>query len=265
MIVDDEPLARRRVESLVREQADLELVAQAGNGEDAVALILEQRPDLVFLDVQMPLCDGFGVLARLEPDQRPEVIFITAYDQYAIKAFEVHAVDYLLKPFDNERFEASLDKARGTIRLKRPQDFVDNLLDMVKLYRQEQNRYLQHFVFKKNGRLLKVPVRDVFCIEASGNYLNLMSPEETHLYRGTMNGIEAELDPTVFLRIHRSYVVNMGLVTGVVYLGNNEYRFDFGHGLSRLSGRRYKETILAFLSAANLEASQASDSAHSRH
>lgn len=254
MIIDDEPLARRRVESLLKEQDDITIVGEAGNGHDAIALILEKKPDLIFLDIQMPLCDGFGVLARLKPEERPEVIFATAYDQYAIKAFEVHAVDYLLKPFDNERFEAALDKARGLLRMKRPQDFVDNLLDMVRLYREDQNRYLQHFIYKKKGRMVKVAARDVLYLEASGNYLALVTANEEHLYRGTMNGIEAELDPTVFLRIHRSYMVNTAHVKDVTYLNNNEYCFQFENGDSRDSGRRYKDAIMAFLTASDMEA-----------
>ncbi len=206
LIVDDEPLGRQRIRSLLKEEADLEIVGECGNGRDAVAAIRDQQPDLVFLDVQMPGLDGFGVLEAVGPEQMPAVIFVTAHDNYALRAFEVHALDYLLKPFDRQRLRQALQRARQQITQRdKTVGQYNALLEDV----QSNRKILDRLVIKSSGRVFFLKTEEIDWIEAAGNYLRLHVGGEVHLLRETMTNLETRLNSGKFIRIHRSTIVNI--------------------------------------------------------
>jgi two-component system LytT family response regulator len=200
LIVDDEPLARGRIRDLLAGEADVEVVGECRDGAEAVRALRELRPELVFLDVQMPEMDGFEALAEVAHEPLPLVIFVTAYDQFAIKAFEVHALDYLLKPFDAARFARALARAREHLSQRK--------LEELEAHRQRLSR----FVVRSGGRISFVKAREVDCIEATGNYMRLHVGKESFLVRETMAELEAKLDPARFVRVHRSWIVNLDRV-----------------------------------------------------
>jgi two-component system LytT family response regulator len=198
LIVDDERLARARLVRLLRRSQDIEILGVACDGEEAVLMIAELRPELVFLDVQMPGLSGFDVLDVI--DSRTNVIFTTAFDQYALRAFEVHALDYLLKPFDEERLSASLDRAAVMIRGARADPGLRPFL--------EQMAPPERFVVRTPGRIVFLPLGEVDWIEAAGNYVYVHAGRERHLIRGTLKAIESRF-ASRFARIHRSAIVNL--------------------------------------------------------
>jgi two-component system LytT family response regulator len=207
LVVDDEPMARERVRSLLAGQPDIEIVAECADGPQAVAAIERHAPQLVFLDVQIPIFDGFDVLRAVPPDRMPLVVFITAYDEYALRAFEVHALDYLLKPFESGRFYSTLERARDLIERQRAGDLGRKLLAMVQDLRPEGSPPADRLVVKSSGRIFFVRLDEIDWIDAAGNYVRLHVNGETHLFRETMNAIEKRLDSR-FVRIHRSHIVN---------------------------------------------------------
>lgn len=213
LIVDDEPLARERIRTLVCSDPEIEIAGECANGRAAVAAIERQAPQLVFLDVQMPDLDGFGVLEAVGPERMPVTIFVTAYDRYALRAFEVHALDYLLKPFDRERFETALARAKKQIR-RHDEDLHERLLALLEDLK-PGSKYLQRLVIKSGGRIFFLRAEEIDWIEASGNYVRLHVGKESHLLRETMNGIEARLDPARFVRVHRSTMVNLDRIKEV--------------------------------------------------
>src|SRR5262245_2274789 len=198
--VDDEPLARERVASLVHDDAGLELVGEASNGLDALDLITTASPDLVFIDVEMPELSGFGVVSALRGGRMPAIVLVTAYDKYALRAFEVGVIDYIQKPVTPQRFAAAVERARAQLQ-RRSQDQADALLaNVATLERARGNR--TRFVVRRGNAHQFVPVEQVDWIDVADNYLQLHSGARTHLYRGTMKEIEEELDPSTFVRIH---------------------------------------------------------------
>jgi two-component system LytT family response regulator len=225
LVVDDEPLARRRVLRLLADEPSVQVVGEAGNGAEAVEMIREKRPDLVFLDVQMPEMDGFAVLRALEPEPMPMVVFVTAFDQYAIQAFEVHALDYLLKPFDPERLQAALRRAEAhAARAGRDHERkLVELLEHVAREQQEIGRRIApqqpaasgRLLVKQGERMVLLRSADVDWIESEGNYVGLHVAKQKYLVRGTMSSMEEQLDPRLFLRIHRGTIVNLDRVKEV--------------------------------------------------
>ncbi len=211
LIVDDEPLARERIRTLLRKEPDIEVIAECGDGSRAVTAIEKHRPDLVFLDVQMPEADGFDVLEAIGAEQMPAVIFVTAYDKYALRAFEVNALDYLLKPFDRARFRESLERARQQLRRARDGEVSERLLALLGSIRARQ-QHRERLVVREGGRIFFLRAEEIDWIEAAGNYLRLHAARQSHLIRETMAGIEAQLDPAKFTRIHRSTIVNLDRV-----------------------------------------------------
>jgi len=193
VIVDDEPLARERLRMLLRDEPDVDIVGEAGDAAAAAETIAALSPDLVFLDVQMPGATGFDVIEAIGADKMPFVIFVTAYDRYALKAFEVHALDYLLKPFDRDRFRQSLARARQLAARAVPGDLEKRLLAIVQDLRPAPNR-IDRFVVKSGGRVFFVRTDEIDWIEAAGNYVKLHIGGDTHLLRETMNAVEAKLD-----------------------------------------------------------------------
>src|SRR6186997_1494863 len=205
LIVDDEPLARRNLRLLLEQDSQIEILEECRNGREAVKAINTLSPDLIFLDIQMPEMDGFDVLAHVGPEQIQAIIFVTAFDQYALKAFDVHALDYLLKPFDDERFARALERAKSSKRL-----FA--LLEERESERKgstQEEKYLTRLMIKASNRMVLLKVGDIDFIEADGNYAKLHVGRKAHLLREKMHDLEGRLDPGKFVRIHRSVIVNL--------------------------------------------------------
>lgn len=247
IIVDDEPDARERLRELATQDATIDVVAECRNGNEAVLAIAKHKPDLVLLDVQMPQMNGFDVVRRIGATRMPFTIFVTAYDQYALKAFEVSAVDYLLKPYDDARFHASVAKAKKLIAMSTSDRLTGRLMDLMRDHLHEQSDFIETFSIRDKGRDHVVHVDDVIFLRAEGNYLKLVLADRSFLYRMTMNAVETELDPARFLRIHRSYMVNMLHIRTTRYSGNNEFIFTMANGERIVSGRSYKEPIAKVL------------------
>ncbi|MBZ5679664.1 MAG: LytTR family DNA-binding domain-containing protein [Acidobacteriia bacterium] len=226
VIVDDEPLARSNLAVLLRHDPDIEIVRECGSGAEALAEIRSAKPDLVFLDVQMPECDGFDVLELLGPDLPPAVVFVTAYDQYALRAFETGALDYLLKPFDNARFDLALDRAKQRITRSR-----------------ELPRKLERLAIKGTGQVSFVKVSEIDWIEAADYYACLHVGPKSHLLRRSMSELEQELDPDVFCRIHRSSIVNLDRVRGLKLSEDGEYEVLLDNGARLRLSRRYRKQL----------------------
>jgi len=247
LIADDEPAARARLARLLCQDPEIEVVGECRNGAEVIEAVAKHRPDLLFLDVQMPQSNGFDVLQHLSnalPRERlPFVVFVTAHDQYALKAFDVNAVDFLLKPYDDERFQASLEKARKFMELRMSSKLTGRLMDLVREHMHANSEYVEVFNIRDKGREHKVPVDEIIYLRAEGNYLHLQLKDRHHLHRMTMNAVESELDPSRFLRIHRSYIVNKAHVRNSRYSGNNEFVFHMANNERIISGRSYKEQI----------------------
>jgi two-component system LytT family response regulator len=211
LIVDDETLGRSRLRHLLKSETDFEIIGECADGQEALAALRGFEPDLVFLDVQMPELNGFEVLAQLTAGKLPAVIFVTAFDQFAIKAFEAQALDYLLKPFEDERFHESLERARIRLANGGSGDFSERLLKLVKAC-SPQSQWITRMAVKRDGRMVFLNVLEIDHIEAVGNYLKLHSGSETHMLRGRLSELEKRLDPDRFFRIHRSRIVNLDRV-----------------------------------------------------
>jgi two-component system LytT family response regulator len=247
VIVDDEPLARRGIRAQLKEEEDIEIVAECRNGLEAVAAIEKQAPDLVFLDVQMPELDGFGVLKAVGVDHMPAVIFVTAYDQYALRAFDVHALDYLLKPVDAERFAGAMQRARKQIEHHGVQDLnqrLQNFLDDV----QSKQKFTERLVIKSGGRIFFLNVEEIDWIEAADNYVRVHAGRDSHLLRETMNSLENRLNPEHFLRIHRSRIINIRQIKELQPLFRGEYDITLRDGTRLESGRGYRDRLQKLLS-----------------
>jgi two-component system, LytTR family, response regulator len=266
LIVDDEVLSRRGVEIRLRSAADFEIVAQCANGREALAAIQQFKPDLVFLDIQMPGISGFEVLARLPQESLPVVVFVTAYDQYAIRAFEARAIDYLLKPIDDERFAAALARVREHVRARSAADQRDRLmqiiaevtgcgelaLDDLLVHGRKAIEGLRPEVLPiRQGReTLRVPVASIEWIDAAGDYMCIHAGGDTHILRGTMKELEEILDPKLFQRVHRSTIVNLRIVKSLRAHMNGEYFLTLEGGHELKLSRSYRDKVEYFLSGA---------------
>lgn len=248
LVVDDEPLARQRVVSLLKNYPEIQMIGECRNGEEAIEAINSKKPDLIFLDIEMPGMDGFGVVSNIDLNYKPFIIFATAYNQYALKAFNIHAIDYLLKPFDDDRFDEALKLAEQQIKLKNSSNFNEKLLRLISEFNAEPEEYIRQFKIKLRGREKFIKTEDLHFIEAEGNYLMLHHENGRDLFRSTMSSVEKELNPNRFLRIHRSYFVNTIYVKDIRYISNNEYKVTLKNGKEIVSGRSYKEAIKSYLS-----------------
>lgn len=228
LIVDDEPLARSNLKVLLRDDPDTESIAECGSGAEAVAEIRGTRPDLVFLDVQMPECGGFDVLERLIGLELPVIVFVTAYDEYALHAFDAGALDYLLKPFDDTRFRLALERAKE--KLGR---------------RNEAGPRLQRLAVKESGTLYYVPIADIDWIEAADYYACLHVGSKSHLLRRSIADLVSDLDPQLFCRIHRSVIVNLRRVMGLEVDGAGEYEVVLHGGQKLRLSRRFRKDFMA--------------------
>ena len=230
------------IREMLDSDSEVEVVGECANGREAVDVIKSSSPDIVFLDIQMPELGGFEVLESLEPNTTPYVIFVTAYDQYAVRAFEVHALDYLLKPFDRERFEVAWQRVKGQIQLdrtsRRDQDIIA-LLEELKA----GPRYLERLVIKNGGRVFFLHVQDVYCIEAEGNYVRVYDNQKGYLLRETISSLEGQLDPKQFLRIHRSAIVKIDRIKEMQPWFHGEYRIIMENGKQLALSRNYRANL----------------------
>lgn len=242
LVVDDEPMARERILSLLSQETDVEVVGQCSDGVQAVSAIQQLAPELVFLDVQMPAVDGFGVIQQVGADRMPMVVFVTAYDEYALQAFEVHALDYLLKPFGRDRLQQCLDHARHQRDRHRAGELGKSLLALVQDFRPDQKKQ-ERLVVKSGGRVFFVRTEDIEWIEAAGNYVRLHMKDQSHLFRETMNQMEARLDQQRFFRIHRSRIVNTERIRELQPWFNGEYVVVLHNGTQLRLSRSYREKL----------------------
>jgi two-component system LytT family response regulator len=246
LIVDDEPLARQRLRRLLEADPDIAILGECGDGDDAVAKLRALRPDLAFLDVQMPVLDGFGVIEALAGTDLPVVIFVTAHDRYALKAFEVHALDYLLKPFDKARFAAALARAKAQVRQGNAAGLSERLQELLQGM-PARRAGPDRLVVKSGGRIYFVPVDDIDWIEAAGNYLRLHVGKDDHLLRESLTALEKKLDPAHFVRIHRSTIVNLARIRELQPAFHGDYVIILNDGtelaLSRSCRERLEEAL----------------------
>ena len=258
LIVEDEPLARRRLVNLLKDRPGYEIAGECGDGRSAVEAITTQPPDLILLDVQMPEMNGFEVLEALDPDHMPAVIFVTAYDEYALHAFEVHALDYLLKPFDDERFEDALACARERIH----HDQIDGLgRQLVALAqnlhtaseppaehdRPPSSGYLERIALKSSDRIVLLKTEEIDWIEGAGVYVKLHAGGKTHLLRDTLKRLEHSLDPDCFMRIHRSTIVNIDRIKEFKNYFHGEYLVLLEDGTQLKLSRTYRDRLEALV------------------
>lgn len=255
IIVDDEPLARRGLSLRLAERDDLELVAECSNGDEALAAVAEHSPDLLFLDIQMPGMDGFGVINNLQADTMPLVIFATAFDQFAVDAFEVNAVDYVLKPVDDERLAAAVDRALEMHRQRNLEEQKRNLVNacmqlsgasasvVEEIAEGDAGVYPDKLSIRDGDEVHIVPVDSIDWIDAAGDYMCVHAENVTHIMRITMKQLEAMLNPLRFLRIHRSTIVNADRIESAQNLTNGEFLLTLAGGAQLKVSRSYRDKI----------------------
>ncbi len=247
LIVDDEPLARERVRSLLQQEPDIDILAECDNGTEAIAAIRKQSPDLVFLDVQMPGLDGFDVLRGLGDHPLPLVIFVTAHDQHALKAFEVHALDYLLKPFKQARFKEAVQRARTTLATQQTGAVSSKLLALLGQAKPDRD-YLARIPVRNGDRVVFVKTQLIEYMESAGNYVVLHAGKENHVVRETLSGLESKLDPKQFVRISRSTLVNVDQIKELqpLFKGEHVVLLHNGKQLTMTRGLREVQELLKF-------------------
>jgi two-component system, LytTR family, response regulator len=248
IIIDDEPAAREIIRTLLADMPQFSVVDEATNGSEAVAKILHHRPNLIFLDIQMPRFDGFTVLQKVWPEHQPAIIFTTAYDQYALRAFDVSAIDYLLKPFDDIRFKKAIER---TLERLHDQNFVkiEALLNQLITAQAApaQQGYLQRILVKDQSRMFFVALADVLYLDADGNYITLHTGTGKHIIYDSLTYLETRLDPGQFVRIHRSHIVNLACIREIESLSNGDYKVLLKTGQVLKWTRHFKDNLQSFL------------------
>jgi two-component system, LytTR family, response regulator len=239
LIVDDEPLAREWARNGLQDEPDLEIIGECGEGEEAIQAIQSSHPDLVLLDVQMPGCSGLDVVHEIGAAQMPAIIFITAYDEYAVKAFELNAVDYLLKPFDEERFRESIDRARR--RIGEPGSRLREQLEA--LLESRTQKWVKRLVIRNGERYEFVLTDTIDWIESANNYVELYCGPKRYLLAETLTSLENRLDPAKFIRIHRCRIVNTSRIVAVHPLLSGTYEMELRNGSRLTTGRQYKDAV----------------------
>jgi two-component system LytT family response regulator len=240
LIVDDEPRARGLIRKMLRSVKEFEVVGECSNGYEAIAAVKDLKPDLMLLDVQMPEIDGFGVLEGLRREPLPQVVFITAHDQYALRAFEANALDYLLKPFDEVRLLAMLQRASARLAQVADSDRNQTILSLLDSLKASRS-YLDRFVVRLRGRMLLLPVEEVEWIESEDKYVRLHAKGGSYLIRDTLARLEGSLDPKQFLRIHRSAIVRLGFVQEIHSDFHGNHRIVLRNGREVPLGRNYRD------------------------
>ncbi len=249
LLSDDEALARERLRSLLEEESDLQIVAECGDGKSAVATIKREKPDLVFLDIQMPEIDGFGVVSALGAEHMPLTIFVTAYDRYAMKAFEVHALDYLLKPVAKERMQEALDHARKQLQSPSEAMFQHRVLNLLAELDSRQSAP-QRIVIKSDGEIVCLKPNEIDWAESAGNYVCLHVNGVTHILRETITSLESRLGHRQFLRVHRSTLVNVDRIKTLRPALYGDYAILLRDGTKLTLSRGFRENVLKRLGSA---------------
>jgi two-component system LytT family response regulator len=246
VIVDDELLARKFIRRMLKHEGDWELVGEASNGREAVEIIRTQKPDIVFLDVQMPEMDGFAVLEQVGLGQLPDIVFTTAYESYAIRAFELHALDYLLKPFDQQRFRDAIRHAKERLHSRQQEDGrrqIGALLERIN----SRQPYLDRLIIKADGRITFLNTHEIDWIEADDKYVHLHTGKGARMVRQTLSAMESQLDPARFVRIHRSTMVNIERIKELQPLFNGEYSLHLEDKTRLTLSRTYKDKLFRLL------------------
>ncbi len=248
LVVDDEPLARRGIRQLLDTEKDFVIAGEAVNGREAVSAIQKLAPDLVFLDIQMPLLDGLAVVEKIGAENLPEIVFVTAYDEHAIRAFEVNALDYLLKPIDAERFQKTLKRVRERIKNEKAKEIDRKFSTLLRVLESagangDEPDYLERVAVKEAGHFTFVDVGEIVWISSEGNYVQLHTKSRTHLVRETMDGIERKLNPQKFLRLRRSTIVCIEHIKELHPLVNGEYVIVLKDDTKLSSSRRYRQNL----------------------
>ncbi len=245
IVVDDEPLACKRLVKLLNEEEDVEVVEVCANGKEAIDEINEQDPDLVFLDIQMPEINGFEVLQHIESDRVPAIIFVTAYDEYALKAFEVHALDYLMKPFNKARFRDSLQRAKNSIKSNGNTEVGEKIENLLEYLNPEQES-LSRILIKTSSRYFFLKADEIDWIESAGNYVRIHSGKNNYLIRETMINMEKKLDDDKFFRIHRSTIINVEKVKELEQWFHGDYQVIMYNDEKLTMSRNYKDLLERF-------------------
>ncbi len=244
LVVDDMGLARRRVRRYLKDDPEIEIIGECSNGREAIKAIETHAPDLVFLDVQMPGVSGFEVLEAIGVERMPAVIFVTAYEEHALRAFEVHAVDYLLKPFEPERLQQAIKRAKNQIAREERGGLNERLYALLKDVKAEP-KYLRRMAIKSSGRTIFLSTEEIDWIDTAGNYLQLHVGRETHLIRERMNQLEAKLDPEKLVRIHRSTIVNTERIKETQPLFNGDQVVILRDGTQLTMSRTYRDRLFS--------------------
>lgn len=242
LVADDQPMARERLVSLLAAEPGVELAGTASTGAEAVAYIRQTAPDLVFLDLQMPGMDGFKVIEEIGVDRMPPTVFVTAYDEYAVRAFEVQALDYLLKPFGRQRFQSALARARRFLERERQGEMAGRLAELLRTGRAPAAGN-ERLLVKSGGRVSFVDVESIEWVEAEGNYVRLHAGEQVHLMRETMSGLIARIGSKRFFRIHRSRIVNIDRVKELLIAGGGDYQVVLWNGTRLGLSRLYRDAL----------------------
>lgn len=241
IIVDDEPHARRFIKELLEQEDDINIIGEYKNGNEVLTGFGTAKPDIIFLDVEMPGVSGIDVASQIK-DKEAVVIFTTAYSQYALKAFEVEALDYLVKPFDDTRFFEVLDRAKKMVKLKRSANLTEKMVSLVEDFNQTASDSISYFKIKNKGFERTIKVEEVIYIESNSVYVSLILFNESILYRAPLHLLVKQL-PTNFMRIHRTLIINTEHINQITYLNNSTYRFTMNNKKSFKSSRAYLETI----------------------
>jgi two-component system LytT family response regulator len=245
VLVDDEKPARTRLTDLLEKHRGIHIVGVASDGNQALTLIREQRPELLFLDIQMPDLDGFGVLRQLDPNLMPVTVFVTAYDKYAIQAFEAHAFDYLLKPFSDERFEAALERARRQIQTQKAGELASRVTNLVSAHPPAER--IDRLLIRSSSRVTFLEVADIDWIEAAGVYVNIHCGGKSILHRSTIGHLHGRLDPERFVRIHRSAIINTTRIRELQPRTHGDYSLMLKDGTELTLSRSYRGSLERWL------------------
>jgi two-component system, LytTR family, response regulator len=246
LIVDDEPPARAIVRQMLQGHSEVEIVGECENGHEAIASIEKFAPDLVFLDIQMPEVDGFAVLEACQPERLPHIIFVTAYDQFAVHAFEIHALDYILKPFDKERFEQALSRAKRQIKGEKNSESSERILELLSENR-TRPQYIERLIIKVEGRVFFLKTDEIEWIEAQGNYVSLHAGKKNYMFREAISNLETQLDPRKFQRIQRSAIVNIEHIRELQPWFRGDYRVILRDGTQLKLSHRYRDNLDKYL------------------
>lgn len=245
IIADDEPKARKNILRMLEKHSGFEVACICSDGKETLDAIRELNPDLVFLDIQMPEYNGFELLRKLEDTQLPKIVFVTAYDEFALQAFEVHAIDYLMKPFDVQRFETALEKVKQTMQSSPSEDIdlsVKKLLETIQQYERSKDKIM----IKEEGKIFFLDTDEIEWIEASGNYIKIVTSDNHYMIRETMKNIKSKLDSKIFFRIHRSTIINIKKVKVIEPWFHGDYQVTLFNGTRLNMSRNYKGLLEAF-------------------